>query len=315
MKAERTAAGKEIRKSRRGLLYELKSNKCIYLMALPVALYYIIFCYMPMYGATIAFKQYDVSKGIFGSEWVGLKYFIEFFKGVYFTRILRNTLILSFYELIVCFPLPIIFALLMNELHSIKFKKTVQTITYLPHFISMVVVCGMIVDFFSSEGLITELLVRLGLPKLNYVGSNDYFRHVYVWTGAWKTIGWNSIIYMAALSGVDQSLYEAAKIDGANRFKLAIHVTLPGIAGTVVVMLILRIGNIMSMGYEKIILLYGPATYETADIISSFVYRYGLTGMKYSYSTAVGLFQSVINLILIVSANTVSKRITEMGIY
>ena len=315
MRTKKTAVGSGLKTGRRGILYELKSNKCLYLMALPVALYYIIFCYMPMYGASIAFKQYDVSKGIMGSEWVGFKYFIEFFQGVYFVRILRNTLILSIYDLMVCFPLPIIFALLMNELKSLKFKKTVQTITYLPHFISMVVVCGMIVDFFSSDGLITDLLVKLGMPKMNYVGSNDYFRHIYVWTDAWKTIGWGSIIYMAALSGVDQALYEAARIDGANRFQLAIHVTLPGIASTIVVMLILKIGNIMSLGYEKIILLYGPATYETADIISSFVYRYGLTGMKYSYSTAVGLFQSVINLILIVGSNTLSKKITEMGIY
>ena len=250
-----------------------------------------------------------------GSEWVGLKYFKEFFNGVYFVRILRNTLILSFYNLFVCFPLPIIFALLMNELSNLKFKKVVQTVTYLPHFISMVVVCGMIVDFFSSEGFITDILVKFGMPRINYVGSNDYFRHIYVWTDAWKTIGWGSIIYMAAIAGVDQSLYEAARIDGANRFQLAWHVTLPGIVSTIIVMLILRIGNIMSLGHEKVILLYGPSTFETADIISSFVYRYGLTGMKYSYSTAVGLFQSVINLILIVGSNTVSKKVTEMGIY
>lgn len=299
---------------RKGILYELRTNKCLYLMALPVVLYYVIFCYAPMYGATIAFKQFDVSKGIMGSEWVGLKYFKEFFNGVYFVRILRNTLILSFYNLFVCFPLPIIFALLMNELSNLKFKKVVQTVTYLPHFISMVVVCGMIVDFFSSEGFITDILVKFGMPRINYVGSNDYFRHIYVWTDAWKTIGWGSIIYMAAIAGVDQSLYEAARIDGANRFQLAWHVTLPGIVSTIIVMLILRIGNIMSLGHEKVILLYGPSTFETADIISSFVYRYGLTGMKYSYSTAVGLFQSVINLILIVGSNTVSKKVTEMGI-
>lgn len=302
-------------KKRKGIIYELKNNYCLYLMALPVVLYYAIFCYAPMYGATIAFRQFDVSKSIMDMEWVGFKYFKEFLTGVYFVRILRNTLILSFYNLLVCFPLPIIFALLMNELSNMRFKKVVQTVTYLPHFISMVVVCGMIVDFFSSEGFITDILVKFGMERMNYVGSNDYFRHVYVWTDAWKTVGWGSIIYMAAISGVDQSLYEAAKIDGANRFQLAWHVTLPGIASTIIVMLILRIGNIMSLGYEKIILLYGPSTFETADIISSFVYRYGLTGMKYSYSTAVGLFQSVINLILIVGSNTLSKKITEMGIY
>ena len=302
-------------KKRKGILFELKSNSCLYLMALPVILYYAIFCYAPMYGATIAFKQFDVSKSIMDMEWVGFKYFKEFFEGVYFVRILRNTLVLSLYNLVVCFPLPIIFALLMNELSNLKFKKVVQTVTYLPHFISMVVVCGMIVDFFSSEGFITDILVKFGVPRTNLIGSNDYFRHVYVWTDAWKTIGWGSIIYIAAIAGVDQSLYEAAKIDGANRFQLAWHVTLPGIASTIIVMLILRLGTIMSLGYEKVILLYGPSTFETADIISSFVYRYGLTGMKYSYSTAVGLFQSVINLILIVGSNTISKKVTQMGIY
>lgn len=302
-------------KKRKGILFELKSNSCLYLMALPVILYYAIFCYAPMYGATIAFKQFDVSKSIMDMEWVGFKYFKEFFEGVYFVRILRNTLVLSLYNLLVCFPLPIIFALLMNELSNLKFKKVVQTVTYLPHFISMVVVCGMIVDFFSSEGFITDILVKFGVPRTNLIGSNDYFRHVYVWTDAWKTIGWGSIIYIAAIAGVDQSLYEAAKIDGANRFQLAWHVTLPGIASTIIVMLILRLGTIMSLGYEKVILLYGPSTFETADIISSFVYRYGLTGMKYSYSTAVGLFQSVINLILIVGSNTISKKVTQMGIY
>ena len=299
----------------RAAITDIANHKCLYLMALPVILYYAVFCYAPMYGAIIAFKRYDVLKGIIGSEWVGLKYFKEFFTGVYFVRILRNTLIISGYELLVGFPLPIIFALLMNELKSNTFKKSVQTVTYLPHFISNVVICGMIVDFFGTNGIVTQLLAHFGLPKINYVGANEYFRHVYVWTDVWKTIGWSSIIYIASLAGVDPSLYEAARIDGASRFKQAIHVTLPGISSTVVVMLILRIGKIMSLGYEKIILLYGPATYETADIISSFVYRYGLTGMKYSYSTAVGLFQSVINLILIVAANKISKKVTDMGIY
>ena len=287
----------------------------LFSMQLPGILLTIVFCYLPMIGIIIAFKNYNVAAGIMNSPWVGFKYFREFFGGRDFFRILKNTLILSIYELIVCFPLAIVFALLMNELRSLKFKKIVQTVTYLPHFISMVVVCGMIVDFFSAKGLMTNLFVKMGMPRMNYLGSNDYFRHIYVWTNAWKTIGWNSIIYMAALSGVDQSLYEAAKIDGANRFRQVIHVTIPGIAGTIVVMLILKIGNIMSLGYEKIILLYGPSTYKTAEVISSYVYRYGLTGMKYSYSTAAGLFQSVVNLILIVGSNTLSKKVTDMGLY
>ena len=294
---------------------EVKAHKTLYFMAIPVILYYLIFHYGPMYGAIIAFKDYDVVKGVMASKWVGFKHFIDFFQGMYFVRVLRNTLILSTYELVASFPSAIIFALLMNELRCLRFKKLVQTVTYLPHFISMVVVCGMIVDFFSTSGAITSLLSKLGLPQMNYVGSNDTFRHVYVWTNVWKAVGWNSIIYVAALSGIDPTLYEAASIDGAGRFRQVIHITIPGITGTIVVMLILKVGQIMSLGGEKIILLYGPSTYETAETISSFVYRYGLTGMKYSYTTAVGLFQSVINLILIIGTNALSKRITEMGIY
>lgn len=297
------------------IVNDIIKNKYLYIMALPVVLYYLIFCYAPMYGVVIAFKQYEVVKGILGSNWVGLKYFEQFFKGIYFTRILKNTLVISIYQLIVAFPIPILFALLTNEIGNIHFKRTVQTITYLPHFISMVVVCGMIADFFSTDGIITSLLSTLGLPKINYLGSNDYFVHVYVWTGVWQTVGWNSIIYLAALTGIDPTLYEAARIDGAGRFKQIIHITLPGISSTIVVMLILKLGQIMSLGYEKIVLLYGPATYESADIISSFVYRYGISGMQYSFSTAVGLFQAVINLILLTSSNYLAKKFAQIGIY
>ncbi len=319
MQAKQKAAV-NLHKKKRSLVSVIKKEygncKYLYLMALPVIIYYIVFHYLPMYGVIIAFKQYSVADGIMGSPWVGFKYFKEFFNSIYFVRVLRNTLTISFYDLLIGFPFPIIFALLMNEISQVKFKRFVQTATYLPHFISMVVICGIITDFFSSNGIVTNALAAIGLPKINYVGSNDYFRHIYVWTNLWQTIGWNSIVYLAALTGIDQQLYEAATIDGAGKFKQVLHVTLPGIASTIIVMLIMKIGKVLSLGYEKIILLYSPATYETADIISSFVYRRGLgENMQYSFSTAVGLFQAVVNLILVLSANKLSKKFTDMGLF
>ena len=295
---------------------ELAGNRYLYLMMIPVVLYYLIFCYLPMYGIIIAFKDYTISGGIFGSEWVGLKHFKDFFTGIYFQRILGNTLKISLYSLLVGFPLPIIFALLMNELRSNKFKRSVQTVTYLPHFISTVVVCGMIVDFFSRDGIVTKALAAFGLPQVNYVGNNSSFIHVYVWTTVWQAIGWNSIVYLAALTGIDTQLYEAATIDGAGRFKQVLHVTIPGISSTIIVMLIMKLGQVMTVGYEKIILLYGPSTYESADVISSFVYRYGLgEAMQYSYSTAVNLFQSIINLTLLTTANAFSRKFSGSSLY
>jgi putative aldouronate transport system permease protein len=294
---------------------ELLKNKYLYLIAVPVVVYYIIFCYLPMFGAVIAFKNYEMGKGIIASSWVGLKHFKDFFGGVYFKRTFFNTIKISCYEIIFGFPAPIIFAFLMNELRNEAFKKTVQTITYLPHFISMVVICGMIVDFFSSNGIVTEILSFFGGEKINYVGDPRYFRAVYVATGIWQGIGWGSIIYLAAFTGIDQELYEAAAIDGAGRFRRMLHISLPGIAPTITIMLIMRIGTIMSVGYEKIILLYGPTTYEVADVISSYAYRMGISGARYSFSTAVGLFQSVINFALLLFANGFSKKLTDSGLF
>lgn len=295
---------------------ELVTNWEIYILALPVIAYYLIFCYGPMFGILMAFKSYEPIKGIFGSKWVGMKHFIEFFSGEYFVRTMRNTLLISFYMLIYGFPAPVIFALLLNEIKSNKYKKTIQMITYLPHFVSMVVMCGIIVDFFSSRGIITKLISVFGGELKNYMGDAKYFRAIYVGTGIWQSIGWNSIIYIAALAGIDQQLYEAAMIDGAGRFRQMISVTLPGIASTIVIMLILQIGQMLNVGYEKIILLYNDATMETADVISSYVYRRGLgEGMNYSYSTAVGLFQSVVNIILVVSANNISRKVGETSLF
>lgn len=294
---------------------ELVKNKYIYILCIPVILYYLIFCYWPMFGLVIAFKQYEVGKGIFASEWVGFKHFIEFFKSMNFVRLMRNTLSISLYELVAGFPAPIIFALLLNEVKNAKFKKTVQTITYLPHFISLVVLCGMITDFLATEGILTKLLALFGAEKQNYLGLPECFQTIYVTTGIWQGIGWGSIVYLAALSGINPDLYEAAEVDGAGRFRKMIAITLPGIAPTIITMLILRLGRMLSIGYEKIILLYNPSTYETADVISSFVYRRGLgSSAQYSFTAAVGMFQSVINLILLLISNYFSTKYSETGL-
>ncbi|MDL2233831.1 ABC transporter permease subunit [Ruminococcaceae bacterium OttesenSCG-928-L11] len=294
---------------------DIKRNRLIYLMALPILAYYIIFHYAPMYGVLIAFKDYSPSLGILGSPFVGLKWFREFFGSYYFTRLLRNTLLISIYSLLWGFPAPILFALLINEVRNKFFKKAVQTITYMPYFMSLVVVCGILVNFTSSTGVITGIVEALGGPKSNLLANPNYFRTIYVASGIWQNIGWGSIIYLAALSGIDPALYEAATIDGAKRFRQILHITLPGIMPTIIILLILNVGNIMSVGFEKIILLYSPPTYETADVISTFVYRKGIVENNYAYSSAIGLFNSVINFLLVIAANKISTMTTEVGLW
>lgn len=292
-----------------------KNNKYLYILTIPILLYFILFKYLPMFGLVISFKDYRIGKGFMGSEWVGLKYFEEFFASKYFFRILRNTLIISLANIVFGFPIPIIFALMINELRGTKFKKIVQTASYLPHFISLVVICGMIVDFFSTDGLITTLLTKFGVENASLIADPKYFRSIFITTGIWQEFGWNSIIYLAALAGVDESLYEAASIDGAGRWKQLIHVTLPGISSTIVIMLIMRFGQVLSVSYEKVMLLYSAQTYEVGDVISSYAYRSGILDNRYSYSAAVGLFQSVINIIILFTANTISKKYSETSLF
>lgn len=294
---------------------ELISNRYLYILLVPVLAYYIIFMYLPMFGLVMAFKDYSIGQGLMESPWVGLKYFKEFVNGIYFARTLKNTLVISFASILFGFPAPIIFALLLNEINNRKFKKFVQTSTYLPHFISMVVICGMVSNFFGTNGLITKIIVMLGGENINYIASPQWFRTVFVASDIWQGFGWGSIIYLSALSGVDEALYEAATIDGAGRLKQLWHITLPGIMPTIMIMLIMRLGSVMSVGYEKIILLYSPATYEVADVISSYVYRMGILGSRYSYSAAVGLFQSVINIFILFIANKVSDKMTETSLF
>lgn len=288
---------------------DLKQNKYIYIMLLPVVAYYAIFHYGPMYGVLIAFKDFNVADGIWGSKWVGFQHFIEFFKGFYFWRIIKNTLLISFYELIFAFPASIILALLLNEIRRMAFKRVVQTISYLPHFVSVVVVVGMMVDFFSRDGLVNNLLGAIGIAPIAFMQSSEWFRTLYIGSGIWQGIGWGSIIYLAAMSNIDPQLYEAAKIDGAGRFKQAMHITIPGIMPVIMILFILQMGSMLSVGFEKIILMYNPMTYETADVISTYVYRKGILEASFSFSAAVGLFNAVINFSLLILTNRLSRRV------
>ncbi|WMJ86902.1 ABC transporter permease [Anaerocolumna sp. MB42-C2] len=297
---------------------DISKNYGAYLLILPVIIFYIIFSYKPMYGALIAFKNYSPGKGIIGSSFAadfGFKHFIDFFNSYYFSRILKNTVVISLTSLIFSFPAPIILALLLNEVKNKSFKKAVQTISYMPHFISLVVVCSLIKLFTSDTGIVTYIAALFGYDSGSMLSQPNLFVPVYVISGIWQHLGWDSIIYLAALSGIDQSLYEAAKIDGANRFKQMLHITLPGISSTIIILFILAIGGIMNVGYEKIILLYNPGIYDTADVISSFVYRKGLLESNWSYSAAVGLFNSVINFILVVVFNKLSRKVSEVSLW
>lgn len=294
---------------------DLKRNGTLYLILLPVLTFYIIFHYLPMFGIVMAFERFNPTKGFFGSEWVGLKWFQQFFGSYYFTRLLKNTLMLSFKDILIGFPAPIILALLLNELKNKRFKKVIQTISYMPYFISVVVLSKLIIDFFSSTGAVTQLFALFGMKPTNMLGDNRYFQGIFVGTNLWQYCGFNSIIYLAAISGVDPELYDAALVDGANRWRQTLHVTLPGISTTIIILLIMRLGNLFSIGFEKIILLYSPAVYETADTISSFVYRSGMKEANYSYSTAVNLFNSLMNFILLLSFNFLSKKLMEKSLF
>ncbi|WP_166243070.1 ABC transporter permease subunit [Paenibacillus turpanensis] len=294
---------------------DFRKNKYIYFLASFGIAYYLIFSYIPMYGVIIAFKNYSPVKGIMGSPWVGLDHFVEFFQSFYFWRLLRNTLLINVYELLFAFPAPIILALLLNEVRNTYFKRLVQTVTYLPHFVSIVVICGMIVDFSRKAGLFNKILGWFGVEAQNLLLDPSLFRTIFIGSGIWQGIGWGTIIYLAALTAIDTQLYDAARVDGANRWRQMLHVTLPGIMPTIVILLILRIGGMMDVGFEKIILLYNSQTYETADVISSFVYRRGILEANYSYSTAVSLFNSVVNFMLLILANRISRKVNETSLW
>ena len=297
------------------LVKNYRQNPLLYWMLAPVLLYVLIFNYVPMFGLVISFQDYSLTRGVMGSKWIGLKNFEDFFSSMYFGRTLGNTLILSGLDLLVCFPAPIILALMLNEVSCLRFKKTIQTVSYMPHFISMVVVAGLIKEFCSSTGVVAQFVQLLGGTPQSYISQPQYFRAIFTVSQVWQTIGFNSIVFLAALSGIDMQLYEAAKIDGAGRLRQLWHVTLPGIIPTIIIMLILRCGAIMNVNFEKVLLLYSPSTYATADVISTYVYRAGIIKQKIGYSTAVGLFNSVVSLILVLSANYMSNRFTDSGLF
>lgn len=302
------------RKSR--FIVRLDKSKYLLLLLLPAFLSVLFFKYIPMWGVTIAFKKYSPFLGYWGSPWVGLKYFRMFFESKDAFRIIRNTFLLSFYSLLFGFPAPIILALILNEVRNSRFKKLVQTITYMPHFISTVVVVSMLFMFLSpTTGIINRVLESLGMEKINFMGSSEWFRPIYVISGIWQGVGWGSIIYLAAISKVDIQLYDSAVIDGANKFRQILHITIPCIVPTIISLLILNMGRILSVGFEKVFLMQSPIIYETSDVIQTFVYRQGLQNANFSYATAIGLFENIIGLVFVVSTNFIAKRVGETSLW
>lgn len=293
-----------------GFLKKVGKQKILIAMALPACILLFLFNYLPMYGALIAFKNYRIGSGILAGKWVGFKHFIDFFKNPYAWRLIKNTFILAIYSIIWSFPAPIILALLLNELKNPRYKKAVQTITYLPHFISSVIIVGMLKNFASENGLFNQLIAAMGGEKINFFMETSWFRTMFIGSALWQSIGWNSIVYLAALSNVDVQLYEAATIDGANRFHKLIYVTLPAIVPTVMVLLILQMGSVLNQDYQKVLLMYNSQTYEVADIITTYSYREGIEGARYSYSAAIGLLTSAVSAVLLITTNKISDKLT-----
>lgn len=290
-------------------------DKYLYMLFLIPFCYFLVFRYAPMYGVLMAFKDFKVAKGILGSPWVGLKHFKQFLSNPYSYGLIRNTVILRVYQIVLGTPAPILLALSLNELRSERFKRYVQTASYLPHFISTVVVCGMIVNFLATDGIVNEIVRFFGGKSFPWLMAPEWYRTIHVGSGIWQGAGWQSILYLAALSAIDPQLYEAAVMDGANRWRRLVHITLPGIAPTVIILFLLRMGTILSVGYQKILLLYTGATYETADVLGTYIYRRGLVGADFSYATAIGVFQSVVGLFFIVGSNWIAKRMTETSLW
>ncbi len=311
--------------TRKDFLRELDRGKYVYLMFLPVFLYYLIFAYFPMYGIVIAFQDFRPGMDFFsGAKWIGFDHFRVFFSSPLALKLIKNTIVLNLWSLVLGFPAPIILALLLNELRNEKFKRLVQTVSYLPHFVALVVIIGIVKDVLSSEGLFNTIRLQLhtlmGLDPstfkpLLYLNIPKFFRPIYVLSGIWQGVGWGSILYLSNLASIDPGLYEAAEIDGAGRFQKMFHITIPGIQPTITIMLIFAIGGLMASGFEKIILLYQPLTYEVADTIGSYMYRAGLEESKYGASTAIGLFGTAINFLMLVFANKVAAKLSETSLW
>ncbi len=302
--------------TRNDFLRRLVAQRYLFLLMLPGIIYFIVFKYTPMYGAIIAFKDFNPRVGILESPWAGLKYFKQFFDSPFCWRLIRNTLLLSLYDLIFNFPVPIIFALLLNEVRCKRYKKAVQTISYLPHFISVVIVVGLMKTMFSPNGgVVNSLLSMFGVDPINFFSEKGWFRTMYVGSGIWQSFGWGSIIYLASMAGIDPGLYEAARLDGAGRFRCMWNITLPAIRPTITILFIMRLGKLLSVGFEKAILMYSPATYEVSDLISTYVYRYGILKANYSFGAAVDLMNSVVALILIFVANKICQKVSDTSLW
>lgn len=291
-------------------LRHIKRDRQLLILFIPCILFFIIFRYGPMYGLIIAFKEYDVWSGILGSEWVGFEHFRTFFTSPDFLKLFKNTLLLGFFSLIIGFPFPIIFAILLNEVRMIWFKKSIQTISFLPSFLSIVIVSSMLIDFLSpGNGIINDIIAALGFEKIYFLAEPSWFRTVYIGSDIWQQMGYGSILYLAAIAGIGPELYEAAKVDGASRWARIRYITLPSLKPTILILFIINAGNMFRIGYEKILLIYNPMTYEVADVFSTYVYRQGLLQANYSYAAAVGLFEGIIALIMLLVANIVSRKL------
>lgn len=294
----------------------IKRDRQLLLIFIPCIVFYILFRYGPIYGLIIAFKDYNVFTGILDSPWVGLKHFKAFFSSNDFWKLFKNTFLLGFYSLVFAFPIPIIFAVLLNEVRHKMFKKTVQTASYLPAFLSVVIISSMVIDFLSpGNGMINRIMASFGFEKIYFITQPEWFRTIFIGSDIWTHMGYESIIYLAAIAGIDPSLYEAAKVDGAKRWHTMRYITIPSIMPTILILFIIKSGNVFRIGYEKVLLLYNAATYEVADVFSTFVYRKGIEEMNYSYASAVGMFEALIALIMLLSSNYLSKRLGGKGLW
>lgn len=309
-------AGAAVRTGKRAQRHPLLRYWDLYLMVLPGLIFLLVFKYGPMYGVIIAFKDYNIIQGVFKSEWVGLQYFRELFLFDEFPRVIRNTLMISLMKLVVGFPAPIVLALLLNELRLPRFKRTVQTFTYLPHFISWVVIGGLAVDLLSpSSGIVNKAIEALGFEPIFFLSNEHLFRWILVFSDIWKEVGWGAIIYLAALLGINDELFQAATVDGAGRLRQIWHISLPSIRSTIIILLLLRIGHLLDAGFEQVLVMYNPTVYDVGDIIDTYVFRVGLGTMQFGLTTAAGLFKSVIGCLLLVLANTLARRMGEDGIF
>lgn len=304
-----------VRNPRRQILKQMARSKYLYLLFLLPMIYFVVFKYGAMMWLTIAFKNFKATRGLWGSDWVGLKYFEKFLTDAYFWKLVRNTVLLNLYGLIFSFPAAIILALMINEVRMQRFKKLVQTVSYMPYFISTVAVCGLITTFLSSDGLITMILRTLTGKSYALLTDSGAFRSIYIISDIWQHVGWGSIIYLAALTGIDPGLYEAAEIDGASRVQQTLHVSLPSIASVIAIQFLLTVGRMMDIGYEKILLLYTGSTYETADVISTYLYRRTIIQADYSYGAAISLFQAVLSLLLVSGANKVAQKVGSTSLW